>query len=569
MNKVFQLTRVLMKTVYDNVGISSATKQGKKPKRSKTQNQILYGTLFVLIIASLSFPLYLGVRELVTLLVPTGLHPLMWYLIIPMSLIVILVMSIFTIISVFFLSSDNAMLLPLPLKPWQILAARYITTLVMPYIIEIVLLVPIFIGYGVAVQAGVDFYLLSLLALFSLPWLPTSVLGILLSLLMRYVNLAKHKDVFTYVSMFLVLGISMGVSFLFSSTFSAIEVDPAQAAENITAMINQIGYGLTRYLPFTIPGIQSLIHPELGMRILNGLFFFAINGVVVAAFLIGGSPLYLHAIRGTGETTSKRKVLNQTQMQAQLRRTPLFRNYIAIEWKLMLRSPIYFSNLILVVILVPIIMIISFAASFSAVGADEDIAQLMEMLHFNMSDPMTFVIGFAVLLFFGSVNMIASTAISRMGKSAEFIKYIPVPVMQQLHAKMYWGFVLSILASLFPLIMIAALGFVPWYDALLLVPPLVMTYLLLNYLGLLIDLRHPRLNWTNEAAAVKSNFNGLFYMLISWVLLAAYIGLGYLASLLSLPGAGYYLAAVITLIMGGASYMLYRLMNKPSILDRI
>ena len=39
MNKVFQLTRVLMKTVYDNVGISSATKQGKKPKRRKLKNQ--------------------------------------------------------------------------------------------------------------------------------------------------------------------------------------------------------------------------------------------------------------------------------------------------------------------------------------------------------------------------------------------------------------------------------------------------------------------------------------------------------------------------------------------------
>ena len=45
--------------------------------------------------------------------------------------------------------------------------------------------------------------------------------------------------------------------------------------------------------------------------------------------------------------------------------------------------------------------------------------------------------------------------------------------------------------------------------------PLLIIVVLLNYINILLDLKKPKLNWSEESAAVKQNMNGMMSILIT------------------------------------------------------
>ena len=62
-----------------------------------------------------------------------------------------ILMSITNILTVFYYSNDIEMLLPLPLKPAQIISAKFLTVLITQYVMSSFILLPIFITYGLKV----------------------------------------------------------------------------------------------------------------------------------------------------------------------------------------------------------------------------------------------------------------------------------------------------------------------------------------------------------------------------------------------------------------------------------
>ena len=133
------------------------------------------------------------------------MHTLLWYLILPLGTIMIMMFSVINTISIFFLSNDNNYLLPLPLKPWEIVTARFVVTLVYTYIFEVMMLLPIVVGYGIGSGGFIDYYLYSLVIMLVMPLIPISLLLIVLTYVTRVTNMAKHKDLFTYINLGFVL----------------------------------------------------------------------------------------------------------------------------------------------------------------------------------------------------------------------------------------------------------------------------------------------------------------------------------------------------------------------------
>ena len=80
----------------------------------------------------------------------------------------VFLMSITNILTVFYYSNDIEMLLPLPLKPAQIISAKFLTVLITQYVMSSFILLPIFITYGFKkwriyyILHIYDFYLLTL-----------------------------------------------------------------------------------------------------------------------------------------------------------------------------------------------------------------------------------------------------------------------------------------------------------------------------------------------------------------------------------------------------------------------
>ena len=126
-----------------------------------------------------------------------------------------------------------------------------------------------------------------------------------------------------------------------------------------------------------------------------------------------------------------------------------------------------------------------------------------------------------------SISNISLTAISREGKNAYFIKYIPIKFYKQFIYKNVPQFVLNFLITIVALTLI-----------LYIIPKISIIYIififfiatiinLINcYLMLIVDLRRPNLNWDSEYAVVKRSDNKIFQyaLMIVNILILLYIG---------------------------------------------
>ncbi len=545
MSKVISLTKVLLKSLYDMGGTS---RKGKRKKDSNTASYIaVFGIVFLFVALPFAF---------VAFAIGAGLKYMdavntIWYLFIPLAIVMIIVLSVFSVISVFFLSMDNSSLLPLPLKPWQIIAARLVTTLLLVYSITCLFLLPIFIGLGIGIGGGVDYYVCAVIVTFALPLIPVSLWGIILTLINRVFSFAKHKDAFTYITMLIGLGIGLAVSFGSSSLFRMIEMDPTDIAAAIQGVTDTIGIRIATYVPVIVPAIKAFTADSAIIRILFALLFVVISLVFIVLFMLIGNKLYIKTIMGTGENAAKKRVLTAAEFAKGTKRSSCFWSLTRTEWQLIARSPIYFLNLILIVFLMPIIMVASMAVSFIAAGVEGELNTVTDFItnfKVDMGNSLNFAIALAILLFFGSVNMISSTAISRMGNSSGFWKAIPVAPKIIIRSKIFWGIILSLISTIFYLLIVVVLGTVTFYDAILLFVTSGLILIAINYFAFYLDLARPFLNWTNETYAVKNNMNGIIYMFGTWVGAGLMVLIGFIISLIPIGFTGYIFAAILVIV---------------------
>ncbi|MEA4821822.1 MAG: hypothetical protein VB122_06310, partial [Erysipelotrichales bacterium] len=144
--------------------------------------------------------------------------------------------------------------------------------------------------------------------------------------------------------------------------------------------------------------------------------------------------------------------------------------------------------------------------------------------------------------------LISSTAASRMGKSASFVKYIPCNTLTTVNIKTFWGNVLGIVPALLIAVALGVFKIISPLDMVALILPIIPSFLVLNYIGFIIDAKNPKLNWVNETQAVKSNLNSVFYLFGVWAIIGILVALGFLLNKANIPYSGYILSLFITVL---------------------
>ena len=122
----------------------------------------------------------------------------------------------------------------------------------------------------------------------------------------------------------------------------------------------------------------------------------------------------------------------------------------------------------------------------------------------------------AALCLFATMNLISAPSVSLEGQNLWIVLSLPVSAWQALRAKLR----VHLAVCLPPMLLVGlacltVFSFTLLQAVLLLAVPAAMT-VFIGLLGLAENLRHPNLDWTNEAQAVKTGFGLLFTMLISW-----------------------------------------------------
>ena len=137
------------------------------------------------------------------------------------------------------------------------------------------------------------------------------------------------------------------------------------------------------------------------------------------------------------------------------------------------------------------------------------------------------VIGIIQLIF--TFSNLSITAISREGKNAQFMKYIPISLYKQLKIKAFPQIFLNIIVIL---IILTTIYFnvteitIEYYIIAFIIA--MILNIINSYTMLLIDLKKPNLNWVNEESISKNNGNKLYQYVIT---IFSFLILMYLANI--------------------------------------
>ncbi|GED53865.1 hypothetical protein EDM54_03575 [Brevibacillus borstelensis] len=500
MNKTWQLTKVMLKNGSGFLG-------GKAKDRWKKIALLLLACLGLLPLMSayvmIASALYDGLKLVgqETVLLGLGLAA---------ACLGIFVLGIFYVLSVFFYSQDIEHLLPLPLKPAQIIGAKFLVTLLYEYATVAILLGPLLITYGVKSGAGVLYYLHMLITFLVLPVIPVVLASLVAMVFMRFTNIGKSKDRFRLVGGLVATAIAIGFQAIVQRGASTIE-NAEQLQEMILSDKNMFLSLVTQMFPTSRLGAMALAEAGtlVGIGYLGAFLF--ISAAFGAALIILGDRLYLKGVMGISETAAKRQRASAEEFDRMTGKRSAFLAYAIKEWKTLFRTPAFLLNCVLSSLFLPFIAFLPLATRSDGLSG---LSAYGEMLQSETAAGIGIAIAVAAAMFITTTGSISVTAISREGQNFFVNKFLPVPASVIILAKIVPGCILGVFSLLLMEVLAGIALQAPVSFLLLSFVAAVPGILFINLIGIMIDLNMPKLDWDSEQKAVKQNMNTLIPLII-------------------------------------------------------
>ncbi|HYE82994.1 MAG TPA: hypothetical protein VEG39_12620 [Clostridia bacterium] len=422
--------------------------------------------------------------------------------------------SIFYVISIFYFSKDIESLLPLPLKPSEILAAKFTVALFYEYLTGLVFLTPILLGFGIAAGAGFMYYLYSFIVFLTLPVFPLIYASILSMMVMRFTNLAKNRDRFRIVggiiAMLLAVGVNAVITRFSSSSMSAEKLQQLLAQGNNSYVEIMSGIFFSNRF-----AVMALLHSGVLKGFVNLALFILICMLFVMLFLGFGEGMYFKGVVGLSEASSKRKRYTDVELGKSSKQKSAISACTVKELRLLFRTPVYFMNCVLMNFLFPVFLILPFAVQPDAM---KELQGLGTYIAGGNGSAVILVAAFGISALITSTNGITASAISREGANIFVNKYLPVSYKTQIMAKVLSGISMGVVGTLSMVLTALIFISVPAYLILLILAVSALGIVFSSFSGMLLDLNFPKLVWDNEQKAVKQNFNVVLNILISIVM---------------------------------------------------
>lgn len=503
MSKFLNLTKVLLKTDL----FASSGDTNKKRKSNKYLTWALIGLLIVFVIGSLGVPIIIGLSNI---LKSVPISNIIISLIFPLAGVTTIVFSIFSVVSVFYLSKNSEYLLPMPIKARDIMLSKFVVSLITDYYILFLFILPALIGVGIGINANFLYYLYTVIIFLLLPIIPSAIVTLIILFLTRFTGMFKNKDLFMYISMGLVLIFTFGYNYIVQNV---INVDTTQIGNTFADLENT----LLPYFKLIFPFYNSASNALINFNNINGIFsvfaFLAFNALAILIIYFFGDKLYLKTLTATGGNKKKKEnvenVINENK-----KKSSSFAMLMKKEWLIVKRTPVFMLNIVISSLIVPIIIIGSGIMGFIS-GSDAD-AGMLASLSFDkyLNSPTAYFIVLLACVFFTSSSFAASTSISREGSNAWIMKVIPVGYFKQINVKVLFSSIIDVVSLLLMGVTISIIFKIPALYLISIFVPLIIIDYVLNYLNILLDLKKPKLKWNDESAAVKQNFNSFLSMLI-------------------------------------------------------
>jgi ABC-2 type transport system permease protein len=440
--------------------------------------------------------------------------------------LLVMFFGMFYIMSAFYFSRDLNILLPLPLKPWEVMGSKFAVVMMNEYLTVLPALIPALVIYGVGTGQGLLYWIKGCILILAAPIIPLAMGAILMVILMRFVNFRKSKDLLAIIGGFIGLLLALGFNFFMQRLPQGNEEEfMNNLMSTQRGMIEAVG----QKFPPSIWATLGLTEPGLSGWGYTFLFLL-VSAAFLGVMLWLGSRWFYKSILSGQEINRKKRKVSDEELSGRYSKTSS--DVMAVfwrEWRLFFRTPLYVINGMTGVVIGPFLVVMPLISNQGTGG------QLLKLLHKpGLAIPVTLG-AFAFMLFVAGMNIVASTAVSREGSTFWISKMIPVPPGRQVLGKLLHGCTIAAIGVVVTdTVVVALLGVELWRGIVLLLLGL-LGGVLTTVWGLLIDVLRPKLEWTNAHEAVKQNLNGFLGILAALVLLLFLGGAGAIFFILHVP----------------------------------
>ena len=509
MDKVIKLTKIFLKNSFSNMdarmGISTKSK-------SKI---LIYGILFLYFAGLIIFLGYNLLDGLIAIHQETVFVGMILFMIFGLAII----QTIFSSINILYFTKDSEYILPLPLKPYQIILARTNVMLIAEYVIIFLIgFIPL-VMYGILTGAGIVYYITTILAVVLIPILPVLLISMLVMFIMSFARLTKNRNRFQLFATLLVLAIIIALSISTSGMKQDLtNEEMAQMVVQANGMIELV----KGYIPTIDYLMEALTTNSLFTAIVEVLKTLGITIIGFIVYMLIAQKIYFKGLVGNlfgGGASNTNKKINQKEYK----NSKLYKSYVGKEFKNMARNPVFLMQCLIPAILIPIIMVIITYTGISSDGMGfEQINQMVGQMPTNTFMIACIILG--IIQFFTMFIYIAITAVSRDGENAVFMKYIPVTLYKQYIYKIIPNIIMYMVSIAITLGIAEYILHLPIITLILLFVVSTIMGVLQSIVMIIIDLKRPKLNWDSEYAVAKQNLNLIFPMLFSMLNIGIMIG---------------------------------------------
>ena len=501
LKKILNLSNIFIKDSYQDMNLIDY-------KRKKINKKSIYFWMLLI----LFFALFFISQEIIKFLKPRGLSEIFLNIYFLLISILIMFQTVLLCTNIFYFSKDIENILPLPITPLELLIAKYITLLTKIYISEIVFgIIPIII-YGIYNNSNLLFYLYTIIILVIFPIFFTLLISIIMMFFMKILKYIKNKDLLQ-----IIITISL-IIFMFILQYKILgtiivnkeieEIEQNQILEKILEFNNKVK-DANNYLIIINPSIKCLIKPNFA-SIIEIIRIFSIDFFAFLLFIFIGKITYLKDIlKNTTFLINKKN--KQINLNRKTKKNIKVQAYIKTEFKTLFRNPMYFMQCVfpvLILIITFVVTSIIIRPRIEMLFSNEEFLKQIGNLSFNIT-AVYIILGIMQILFM--MSPAALTGFSRLGKNANYIKYIPVSYYKQF---IYKG-IPQIFINIFSIFTVLFLVnfFIPNIELKYNFYIFILGFLLniINtYIMLIIDLKNPKLQWDTEYALLKQNNNKIF-----------------------------------------------------------
>lgn len=494
MIKTFLLTIVFLKNSLQRV----QSKYYENAKKNKKTKRILYIILFVYLAAVIGVLSY----NIIDLLQQSNQESIFIGIILFIVLVITIIQTIFSSINLLYYTKDTEAILPLPLKPYQIICARTNVILIVEYFVEIIVGGIPLVVYGWMMNCNALYYFSIAIALILLPILPVILVSILVMILMSFSKITKNRNKFQLFITLLVVAITIA----FSVAISRVESNTI-SEEQLVQMMSQANSMIDLmdgYLPTLDYSIDAILSNNIGIMCIEFLKVIGITIIVFILYLALSQKLYFKGLIGNLYSgTSKKK-----NKKVKIKNKSIGKMYVEKEFKILLRNPVYLVQCIIPAIIFPILCIALIVISID----EESLKQILALLESVNADGVIMLVILGIIEFFSMLVYISVTAISRDGKNAIFMKYIPIPLYKQYVYKTIPNIIMNLFPILIVMVLAKYLVDISILDLAIIFVVAIIMNIAQSFLLLIVDLKRPKLQWDSEYTVVKQNLNLIFPM---------------------------------------------------------